>query len=142
MSLNQQEEFETWLNSVVEETDKYEYLEGVTLSYLQKEIDDVLDTMNLKEETREKYRKELRTFRLVDNICDFRINSFVRRMSREEPHALKPLAMYKGLSFSKINTLVNIRYHNKPLHYGMNRFYTFQQLSPEECLIVTANDLS
>ncbi len=140
MSLNE-DDFETWLNSVVDKTDKYEYLEGVTHSYLQKEIGDVLDSMNLTEETRDKYKKELQTFRLVDNICDFRINTFVRRMSREEPHTLKPLAMYRGLSFSKINTLVNIRYHNKPLHYGMNRFYTFQRMSPEECLIVTANDL-
>jgi len=134
------EDFQIWLDSVVKQTDKYEYLEGITHTFLQKEIHDLLDTMNLDQETRAKYKSELRTFRLIDNICDFRINSFVRRMSREEPHVLKAVAMYRGLSFSKINTLVNIRYHNKPLHYGMNRFYTFQRMSPEECLIVTAND--
>ena len=134
------EDFQTWLDSVVKQTDKYEYLEGVTHRFLQQEISEVLDSMNLGEETRAKYKRELQTFRLIENICDFRINSFVRRLSREEPHVLKPLAMFRGLSFSKINTLVNIRYRNKPLHYGMNRFYTFQRMSPEECLIVTAND--
>lgn len=135
------EDFQTWLDSVVKQTDKYEYLEGITHSSLQKEIHDVLETMQLGEETLAKYKSELRTFRLIDNICDFRINSFVRRMSREEPHKLKSNAMYRGLSFSKINTLVNIRCHNKPLHYGMNRFYTFQRMTPEECLIVTANEV-
>ena len=135
------EDFQTWLDSVVKQTDKFEYLEGVTHSYLQQEIHDILNHLNISEETRAKYKEELRTYRLIDNICDFRINSFVRRMSREEPHMLKAIAMYRGLSFSKINTLVNIRYRNKPLHYGMNRFYTFQRMSPEECLIVTANEL-
>ena len=139
MEVNE-EEFQSWMDGFVEQTDKFDYLEGVTYEMIQQEIHDLLDSLNMENEKREKYKQDLKLYRYVKHICDFHTNEQIRRMTCEEPHQLKPAAPFTGLIFSSVNTLVKFRIRRNAYNYSMDRFYTFQKLSAEECMLVYAND--
>lgn len=133
-------EFQEWMDSLVDQTDKYDYLEGVTSYMLQKEIYDLIDTFDLDSDTKEKHKQSLKTYRLVKHISDFHINGSVRRMDREAPYKLYKCAPCRGIVFSSINTLVKVRVRRIVYNYSMDRYYTFQKLNAEESMIIYAND--
>lgn len=141
MEVNE-DEFQSWMDGLVEQTDKFDYLEGITYETIQQEIHELLDSLNIEDEKRQKYKENLKLYRYVKNICDLHTNGQIRRMTREEPHQLKPPATFTGLIFSSVNTLVKFRIRRNAYNYSMDRFYTFQKLSAEECMIMHANDYS
>ena len=135
-----EDEFQTWMDGLVEQRDRFDYLNGVTYEHIQQEIHDLLDSLNMDDEKREKYKENLKLYRYVKHICDFQSYEQIKRMTREEPHLLKPATPFTGLIFSSVNTLVKFRIRKNAYNYSMDRFYTFQKLSAEECMIVYANN--
>ena len=133
-------EFQEWMDKLVDQTDKYDYLEGVTSDMLQKEIYDLLDTLDIDPETKEQHKQALKTYRLVKHISDFHVNGSVRRMDRGPPYKLYKCAPCTGIIFSGKNTLVKVRVRRIVYNYSMDRYYTFQKLSAEESMIVYVND--
>ncbi len=125
-----------------------EYLEDKTLEDINKEVLDILTEYKIKTKEKKEFCKKLIGYRFVDDIYDLHIGKSVKiiriKDSYQSPVSDFPLTCYGKVLTIKFtdhgtNILCKLPYGNKMLQYRYDNFLTFQQLTPEEQIILMAN---
>ena len=132
-----------WLDTLLENTNEYEYLEGKTQAIFQSEIDNLL--YSLGEYYYKKHRESLNTFRWVDRICDLRIGATYRWLKRDSPNRLATQGKLIQIFFTENHTILHglflFQKRKRIIGYSMANYYVFQKMSAEESMILYANEM-
>jgi len=159
---SEMESQDEWVQSILENTEKYHYLEGKTKTNLQKEIERILIQIPfLSISEKQMYIIRLKEYRYIDEIPDFVIGRHIRwikkpiideiLMTTTYSPEKKPILTNGGI-LTDIKFLENGVYllcktygqKQKTIfhQYKMEDTYSFQKISPEEWIILMANELS
>jgi hypothetical protein len=151
-----------WVQSILENTEKYHYLEGKTKTDLQKEIERILGQIPfLSISEKQIYMTRLKEYRYIDEIPDFVIGRHIRWIKKPMIDEIlmtttyspeqKPVLTNGGI-LTDIKFLENGVYllcktygsNKKQIfhQYKMEDTYSFQKISPEEWILLMANELS
>jgi hypothetical protein len=134
------------LQAVERSTD--DYLQNQTLKTISRTVFEALRTANVPEDKFEKFYKELIGFRLVDKVCHLHKGSKVVKTicirNKEGESIIPEKIIYRGIvlkiDFKDYGTyvLTNNPTTRRLLQYHFDEHLTFQKLSSDEQLILTA----
>ena len=130
-----------WIETILENSEQYHYLEGKTKNDLQKEVERMLSRIPLSETERQNYSNRLKEYRYVDEIPELVIGKHIRWMKKDS------LKLTNGGILSDIKFLENgvyllcKMYSNRFHQYRLEDAYSFQKISPEELVILMANEI-
>lgn len=138
-----QEDIETW----VEEIGKKDihYLENKTSQLLQYEIDVAIQ--DYSDELREKWKSSLLMYRVVHDLQELTLGTHTRWIqTKNDKYKLANGGYLVKTEFKKNGTYLTCghgsRWSRGYMQYEMDKTITFQKLTPEEWVLVMANDFS
>lgn len=141
-----QEEIQVWVEELLEKhADDYAYLQGRRIDDYTQENGEVLFAIGGQAFV-DKYAHSLREYHVVDNICDIRTGTMVRRLSRDGKKPLTAVAILKNMKFSVNHTLLSVMMNmysqrKRFMKYSMTNFITFQKWTQNEMMILLANGM-
>lgn len=141
-----QQEIQTWVEELLEkQSDEYGYLIGRSVEDYTRENEEVLFAIGGQGFV-DKYAHSLREYHVVDNICDIRTGTTVRRLSREGNKPLSAVALLKSVKFSVNHTILVVMMNmysqrKRFMKYSMTNYVTFQKWTQNEMMILLANGM-
>ena len=141
-----QQEIQTWVEELLEkQSDEYRYLIGRSVEDYTRENEEVLFAIGGQGFV-DKYAHSLREYHVVDNICDIRTGTTVRRLSREGNKPLSAVALLKSVKFSVNHTILVVMMNmysqrKRFMKYSMTNYVTFQKWTQNEMMILLANGM-
>jgi hypothetical protein len=151
------QELEQWIEEISDKS--YHYLDGKTPSIIKREKEEALKDYPI--ELREKWLDSLSMYRIIHDLQDFRYPRHTRwitwdkkTISDEQSSLLKNYPMIQGnllhrgailmkylFSDKGVKLLMNFNFNKKrPFSVSMDATTLFQRISPEEWIVIMAND--
>lgn len=130
-----------WIESILENSERYHYLEGKTKKDLQEDIERTLSQIPLSESERQSYSNRLKDYRYVDEVPEFVVGKHIRWIKKDS------LKLTNGGILTDIKFLENgiyllcKMYGNRFHQYRLEDAYSFQKISPEELVVLIANEV-
>lgn len=154
MTNSEHESQEQWVQSILEKSDQYHYLEGKTKMDLQTNVERILDCYHfLSKSDRESYSKRLKEYRYIDEIPEFIVGRHIRWI--QKPNSTS-YSLDKNPALTNGGILTDIKFLENGVYllckmYGTNRktrfhqykledYHSFQKISPEEWIVLMANE--
>ena len=125
------------------EIDDAEYLECATLKTVRDDVLTAICELPISRTIQESFCRSLAEYRLVDQLCDLRVNRFSRWIYKEKPGVL-----YKGGTTVDIKILNNIQVLSRTFSPRFpfvtcifdDKIVFFQKLVADEVLILMSNE--
>jgi hypothetical protein len=156
-SNEEQESQEEWIQSILEKTEQYHYLEGKTKTDLQQDIEMILNqNIFLSNNERETFSKRLKEYRYIDEIPDFIVGRHIRWIQNPNSASFSP---DKKPVLTNGGILTDIKFRDNGVYllckmydgsrkktmfhqYKLEDYHSFQKITPEEWIILMANECS
>lgn len=147
---------EEWIQSILEKTGQYHYLEGKTKTDLQEDIETILNQVFLSNIERETFSKRLKEYRYIDEIPEFVVGRHIRWIQNPNSQSFSP---DKKPVLTNGGILTDIKFRDNGVYllckmydgsrrktmfhqYKIEDYHSFQKISPEEWIILMANEYS
>lgn len=128
---------DTWLASIGDKETTYHHLENKTTESINQEKVEVLR----KYTEFEKWTKSLHMYRLVNDLQDLKLGSYIRWIRTQDngTYSLTNGGILLQTKFLKNGTYVVCKSGTKMMQYELDRCTTFQKLTAEEWIVLMAN---
>jgi hypothetical protein len=131
---------DTWLASIHDKETTYHHLENKTTESIHRDKCEVLEEYT----ECEKWKKSLYMYRLVHDLQDLKLGSYIRwiRPHEDGTHTLTNGGILLQTKFLKNGTYVVCKSGMKMMQYELDKCKTFQKLTAEEWIVLMANSCS
>lgn len=129
---------DTWLESIAKKEETYHYLENKTAESVHHEKHEILSRYPLVK----KWTKSLYMYRLVNDLQDLRLGSYIRwiRCSLDTGEcSLTNGGILLQIKFLKNGTYLVCKSGMKMMQYELDKCSTFQKMTAEEWIVLMAN---
>jgi hypothetical protein len=128
---------DTWLENIAKKEEIYNYLENKTTQSVQQEKHEILSKLPESE----KWSKSLYMYRLVNDLQDLRLGSYIRWIRRMEngDWSLTNGGILLQIKFLKNGTYLVCKSGLKMMQYELDKCKTFQKMTAEEWIVLMAN---
>lgn len=131
---------DSWLENIAKKEEVYHYLENKTTQSVQQEKNEILSKLP----DAEKWSKSLYMYRLVNDLQDLRLGSYIRWIRRMESGdcSLTNGGILLQIKFLKNGTYLVCKSGMKMMQYELDKCKTFQKMTAEEWIVLMANSSS
>lgn len=134
---------DAWLENITKKEEIYHYLEQKTTDSVQHEKHEILSQY----EEVEKWTKSLSMYRLVNDLQDLRLGSYIRWIRSSETGGTLSSKLTNGgvllqIKFLKNGTYLVCKNGFKIMQYELDKCKTFQKMTAEEWIVLMANTSS
>ena len=108
---------------------------------IAKDKNDILQQLHLPREELQRLHKQLKSYRLINDMKDLRFGGYIRWISLKNPESIKLTNGGIICDIKAINNDVHIRCKNKMnilFQFNMSEVLAFQKLSEQEHIILKA----
>lgn len=128
---------DAWLENIAKKEEIYHYLENKTTQSIENEKRDIL----LHYSEADKWTKSLYMYRLVNDLQDLRLGSYIRWIRRLETgeSTLTNGGILLQIKFLKNGTYLICKSGMRMMQYELDKCKTFQKITAEEWIVLMAN---
>lgn len=117
-----------------------DHLENKTLQSIQKEILDIVSSLDILQENMDYMINKLHGYRPVSEIYEMHHGKVIQ-IIKKETQRIHMGGIVMGIKFKENGTFINCKLFQNFFYFNFDKYYFFQKLSKGEQLILVATDM-